>query len=141
MGCARRRLAEPASGARDVGGASGPPPIGRARRGIFILLFTPRTEKNGSPVRRSALSPSHPDGTRAPSCSHALSLCGSSAQERTLSFRDPLRSHAFPRERKESGVCVRARFFSVSSSSRTRRVFGSQVRVQVTTLLFPRGFP
>lgn len=33
------------SGAREIGGASRPPPIAHARREFFIPLFTPRTEK------------------------------------------------------------------------------------------------
>lgn len=51
VGRARRRLGVPTSGARDIGGAWRAPPIRHPRRGIFILLFTPRTEKSGSPVR------------------------------------------------------------------------------------------
>lgn len=63
VGRARRRLDVTTSGARDVGGASTAPPIERSRRGIFILLFTPRTEKNGSPVQPPAVSRSRSRGT------------------------------------------------------------------------------
>lgn len=61
MGCARRRLDVRASGAWDIRGALRVPPIGRSRRGFFILLFTPRTEKTApSPTT----SPRHLSRTR-----------------------------------------------------------------------------
>lgn len=83
-----------ASGARDIGGASRPPPIGRSRREFFIPLFTPRTEKTVPHIppalpadRGISLAP----GWWALSVPFARALpVRPSAQERTLSFRDPL---------------------------------------------------
>lgn len=82
------------SGARDIGGASRTLPIARSRREFFIPLFTPRTEKTvpyippALPADRGiSLAP----GWRALSVPFARALpVRRSAQERTLSFWDPL---------------------------------------------------